>query len=202
MAQGSAAATKAERQEQDRRPRTLRLYDAIEALDILDELIEEHSAIIEAHGGDIECIPAIAELLAFAEGDFERTVERYGLKIRTLLAEAEGAKVELDRLQGVVNRKVNAAKRLKEFLKRNLESRDVRKVVTSLVTVRIQANGQPSVSAASEGLIEELYASGSEFIRRKETFDLDRDKILDAQAIGVELPDGILIVKGSHLRVE
>jgi dTDP-4-amino-4,6-dideoxygalactose transaminase len=199
---GSAAAVKAERQEQDRRPRTLRLYDAIEALDILDELIEEHAAIIEAHGGDIESVPAIAELLAFAEDQFEGTVERYGLKIRTLLAEAEGAKVELDRLQGVVNRKVNAAKRLKEFLKRNLESREVRKVVTPLVTVRIQANGQPSVRAASEGLIEELYASGSEFIKRKETFDLDRDKILAARDNGEELPDGILVEKSSHLRVE
>ncbi|HEY2851119.1 MAG TPA: siphovirus Gp157 family protein [Gemmatimonadaceae bacterium] len=198
----SAAAVKAERQEQDRRPRTLRLYDAIEALDILDELIEEHAAQIEASGGDIEAIPAIAELLAFAEHDFEATVERYGLKIRTLLAEAEGAKVETDRLQAVVNRKTNAAKRLKEFLKRNLESRDVRKVVTSLVTVRIQANGQPSVRAASEGLIEELYASGSEFIRRKEIFDLDRDKILAARENGEELPAGILVEKGSHLRVE
>lgn len=75
-------------------------------------------------------------------------------------------------------------------------------MVTPLVTVRIQANGQASVRAASEGLIEELYASGSEFIRRKETFDLDRERILTAQDNGEELPAGIIVDKGTHLRVE
>lgn len=187
--------------EKDRRPRILRLYDAVEALEILDDLIEEHAAIIEANGGDIEAVPAIAELLAFAEGQFETVVERWGLKVRSLTVEAEAAKSEADRLTAIVNRKVNAAKRLKEFLKRQLEVRQITKVTTPLVTVRIQKNGQPSVRAASEGLIEELYASGSEFIKRKETFDLDRDRILAASDNGEELPAGILIEKGSHIRI-
>ena len=183
------------------RPRTLKLYDAIEALEILDELIEEHAALIEAHGGDIESVPAIAELLAFAEDQFQGAAQRWGLKIRSLLAEAEGAKVEQERIEAIVLRKTNAAARLKEYLKRHMEARDIRKIETPLVTMRIQANSQPSVRAVSETTIEELYVQGSEFIRRKEIFDLDREKILTAQAEGVALPDGIVVQKGTHLRV-
>lgn len=197
----AVATTKDERKEIDRRPRTLKLYDAIEALEILDELIEEHAALIEAHGGDIESVPAIAELLAFAEDQFQGAAQRWGLKIRSLLAEAEGAKVEQERIEAIVLRKTNAAARLKEYLKRHMEARDIRKIETPLVTMRIQANSQPSVRAVSETTIEELYVQGSEFIRRKEIFDLDREKILTAQAEGVALPDGIVVQKGTHLRV-
>ena len=198
----TAAAVKEERKERDRAPRTLRLYDAVEALEILDDLIEEYADLIAAKGGDIEAVPAIAELLAFAEESFQGVVQRYGLKIRSVLANAEAMKIEVDRLHGQMQRKKNLADRLKEFLRRNMEVREIRKVETSLVTVRVQANGQASVKCESEGRIEELYAAGSPFIKRKETFELDRDAILAAHAAGEVLPEGIVVHKGSHLRVE
>lgn len=182
-------------------PRVIRLYDAIEALDILDDLIEEHSATIELSGGDIEAVPEIAELLAFAEGQFEQAVERWGLKIRTLMAEEEAVKVERQRLQAIENRKSNAAKRLKEYLKRQLEARQIAKVTTPMVTVRVQNNSQPSVKAVSETAIEELYGQGSPYVRAKVEYSLDSKAVLAARDAGEEIPAVIVIDRGTHLRV-
>ena len=198
----STAEAKAELAVQVRKPRTLRLYETLEALDILDELIAEHAAYIGEAGGDIEAIPEIAELLAFAEGQFEEAAERWGLKIRTLLAEAQYVESEIGRLSSIAKSKTNAANGLKSYLKRMLEVRNIQKVQTPLVRLRIQKNSQASVSATSETVIETLYAAGSEFIRRKESYDLDREKILEAQDRGEALPEGIVVLRGSHLRVE
>lgn len=179
----------------------LKLYDAAEALSILDDLIEEHAALIAAHGGDIEAVPAIAELLAFAEEGFEAAVERWGLKIRSLVAEAEGVKIEADRLAGLQRQKETAAASLKDYLRRQLEARGKTKVATKLVTVRIQANSQPSITATSETVIEELYAGGSPFAAQKVEYVLDRAKILEASKNGEDLPEGIVVRRGTHLRV-
>lgn len=201
MAQ-TAAETKAEIAVQARKPRTLRLYETLEALDILDDLIAEHAEMIAAGGGDIESIPEIAELLAFAEDQFETAAERWGLKIRTLLAEAQYVEGEISRLNVIAKSKTNAATSLKSYLKRMLEVRNIQKVQTPLVRLRIQQNSQPAVTAISETVIDTLYAQGSEFVRRKETFDLDSKRILEAQKNGEEIPEGILIIRGTHLRVE
>lgn len=191
---------------------TLKLYDAVEALDILDELIAEFADRIEAAGGDIEAVPEIAELLAFAEDDFQKAVQRMGLKVRSLIADAAGAKVERDRLSALFNQKDNAAKRLKEYLGRHLESRGVKKLKFDNVTVRNQVNGQSSVSA-EETAIEELYLQGSPFVVQKISYVLDRDLILaaherDTQARTLddkaarELPASIVVTRGYHTRVE
>ncbi len=181
---------------------TMRLYDTLEALDILDDLIAEHADRINAMGGDIEAVPEIAELLAFAEDQFEGAVERWGLKIGTLLAEAQGAKLEADRLAMIVKRKENAAARLKEYLKRQLEGRHLTKVKCPLVTVRIQKNSQPSITAISESTIEELFVAGSPFAAQKVEFVLNREAIVRAEKEGETIPQGIVIHRGTHLRLD
>lgn len=188
---------------QARKPRTLRLHETLEALDILDELIQEHAERIARGGGDIESIPEIAELLAFAENDFESAAERWGLKIRTLLAEADAAKIEADRIGLIVKSKVNAAQNLKAYLKRQLDARQITKVQTPLVRLRIQNNGGvPAVEAISETVIDTLFAQGSEFVKQTITLSLDTPKILAAFENGETIPDGITVTRGTHLRVE
>jgi hypothetical protein len=184
------------------KPRTLRLYETLEALDILDELIAEHAERIAVGGGDIESVPEIAELLAFAEEQFETAAERWGLKIRTLLAEAQCVDIEISRLNIISKSKTNAANGLKAYLKRMLEVRNIAKVQTPLVRLRIQANSRASVTAVSETAIDTLYAQGSPFVVRQETFKLDSDLVLEAQKNGEEIPAEIVITRGSHLRVE
>jgi hypothetical protein len=187
------------------RPRSphLTLYSAAEALSILDDLIAEHAAQIEARGGDIEAIPEIAELLSFAENGFEQAVERWCLKIRSLVAEAEGIRVEAQRLAVLQRQKENAAVKLKDYLRRHMEARGCTKVATPLVTARIQKNGgNPSVTAISETLIEELFVSGSPFAVQKIEYGLATNAIIAAHKNGEEIPEGIIVARGTHLRVE
>lgn len=181
--------------------RTLSLYSSVEALDILDEIIAEHAEAIKARGGDIESIPEIAELLAFAEDGWQEAILNLAKKKKQLDAEAMGAELEANRLNAIVAQKKNAATKLKEFIQRQMEVRGVAKIPHAIVPLRIQSNSAPSVTAVSEVRIEELYAQGSEFIRRREEFDLNREAILEAHKNGVELPEGILVKKGQHLRI-
>lgn len=195
------------------KPRVLRLYDALEALDILDELIAEHADVIALRNGDIESVPEIAELLAFAEDQFESVVDRYGHKILNLNAEAIGIKEELDRLTALYNQKKNAADRLKDFLKRQLEGRKVSKVKCATLSVWVQNNGQPSVRAVSESRIEELYAEGSLAVQQKVTYAVNYDRCVELAAADEAakaadpnaertLPEGIVVERGTHLRVK
>lgn len=196
------AKQKEEAAEATRQPKVLRLHEALEGLDILDELIEEHADAIEKANGDIEAIPEIAELLAFAEGEFEKAVERMGLKIRTLDVESIAASIERDRLQHIVNIKGNARDRLKSYLKRNMEGRNIAKVETPKVRVRIQTNGgKAAVKCESEGRIEELFAQGSPYVKQLTTYALDTDAILAAVEEGKEMPAGITVLRGTHLRL-
>jgi hypothetical protein len=52
---------------------------------------------------------------------------------------------------------------------------------TPLVCLRIQANSRASVTAVSETAIDTLYAQGSPFVVRQETFKLDSDAVLAAE---------------------
>jgi hypothetical protein len=62
--------------------------------------------------------------------------------------------------------------------------------------MRIQANSQPSIvfSGDAEALPES-------FRKVSVTYSPDRDKILQAAAMEIPLPAGLLVVKGSHLRL-
>ena len=102
---------------------------------------------------------------------------------------------------GIAQRKENTEARLKEYLRRQLEVRGVKKIATDRVTVRVQANSAPSVRAESPTVIEELYAAGSPLARQRVEYSLDYDAIVRLAKEEGDIPAGIIISKGSHLRV-
>jgi hypothetical protein len=189
----------------------VKLYEATEALRIVEDLIEEHADAIAAAGGDIAAVPAIAELLAFAEDKLNAKVERVALKIRELEAAAEIVKQEKDRLAARQKAREHAAKGLKAYLQRELERAGVKKVEGELVTVALQDN-PPSVQLPVnvEVNLEELYTAGAVGIEHvPESFTINRKAILDAvkaaEAEGKDastvLPAGWSVVRGRSLRI-
>lgn len=183
------------------RASTLHLYDTTNALAILDEMIEEYHEQLELNGGDIEAIPEIAQLLAYAEGEWEAAVERWGLAIAALRVEHEAVKLERVRLEQIERRKGNAVERLKQYLKRTFEARGVTKLNFARVTVRVQVNSAAEVRAETETVIEDLYAQGSSLVEQQVSYKLDRDAILRLHKAGEDLPAGLIVRKGTHLRV-
>lgn len=209
-----------------RSPSALHLFDAIEGLDILDQFLEEFADELQANGGDIEAIPAIAELLAFGEEEFKSAVYDWGRAIRVYDRAADANKQEEAYWAQKRRRAENARDRLKEYLKRQLEARQIVKVEgfdsTQLSFVRVQRNGQPSVSATTPDVLEELFAGGSEFVKETRELSIDYDAcvaaikaampargqkdppLTDAQYEAVvrsALPEGIVAKLGTHLRV-
>jgi hypothetical protein len=178
------------------------IWPQTEPLKTIDELIEQYAEELERNGGDLEAIPEIATLLAFDEEKFHAHLERLGLKVLALKADAEAVKIERIRLELKERRWSKAADAIKGYMKRMLVPREVKKYQSAVVTISLARNGgNPSVRAAGEEKLEELYQTGSRFVEAIVTYRLRTDEILVAHKAGEALPDGILVERGTHVRI-
>lgn len=188
---------------------SMKLYEAVEALAIIDELIEEHAAAIAAAGGDIMAVPAIAELLDQAEGDFATKVERVALKVRELAGAALIVKAEEARLTARRKAYDNAAEGLKGYLLRSLQAAGKTKVEGKLATVAIQKN-PAALNVPENADIAELYEAGMRGVEKvPASYQVNKREVLDAireiEAAGrvVEsyLPTGWTVTRSDSLRI-
>lgn len=176
------------------------LWPQTEALASLEDLIEEHAEELARNGGDLEAIPAIAAFLAFEEDKFLAELERWALKVQALLADAQAVKIERERLEAKERRWTKAAESLKAYMVRQMVARSVKKHKTPLVTISAVRNSQPSVRAASESTLEELFAVGSPLVRQVIELKLDSKAAIAAAEAG-ELPEGVTVQVGTHVRI-
>lgn len=147
---------------------------------------------VEDAGGEIT--PELEDELAGLDATLEVKVDA----ISSLVREADGRrdyfKAEASRLLDRASVEGNKSERLKAYLKQTLEELGKEKVVASLFTARIQRNGQPSTTILTPA--EKL----PEAFRRVEIVP-DKDAIKAAWKRGEELPDGVSVVVGTHLRI-
>ena len=127
------------------------LYDAVAALGITEEWLEES-------GGELT--PELETLLDTAQMTFKEKVERVALKVRALESEAEAIGDEVARLKARQMARANAAKSLKTYLQRCLEQADEQKVTGLLCTVSVQLN-PPSLQVPETSDLQELYVAGA-----------------------------------------
>lgn len=187
----------------------MKLYEAVEALAIVDELIEEHAEAIAAAGGDIMAVPAIADLLDQAEGDFATKVERVALKVRELTGAAEVVKTEVERLNARKKAYENAAAGLKGYLLRMLQAAGKTKVEGKLATVAIQKN-PAAVTVPASADLEQLWLAGAPGIEVvPPTFTVNKKALLEAvkiaetegRDVATVLPNGWTVTRGDSLRI-
>ncbi len=181
----------------------IKLYEATEALAIIDGFLEESQG---------EITPEIEALLEQAEGTFAAKVERVALKIRELTGAAEIIKAEEERLSARRRAHENAAKGLKTYLQRQLEVAGKDKVKGELLTVATQLN--PPVlqvpADTTDADLAELYEAGMRGIEQvPATFAVNKREVLDmvrgAEANGktadTVLPAGWTVTRSSSLRI-
>jgi hypothetical protein len=207
---------------------TLKLYEASEALALVDAWLDENEEALIAADGDISALPVLKELLEKAEGDFETKIQYIALRVRSLLASAEAAKREAARLAARTVSFAKAAESLKNYAKLHMLQTGRLKVTGSLATVWVQANGQASVTIP-ETLDAASLREGpcASFVRIippvEETYAIDRDAIVmrwkawrsecdaavakaakDATVVlpPSGLPEGVTVEIGQHLRVK
>lgn len=158
-----------------------------------------------------EFAPAFAELLDLVEDDGEVTpewlskigqlelefadkVDNMCRLIRSILAEAEARRYEADRLYALACRGDRQAETIKSYLMFEMGRLNCHKLRTEIFNVRVQSNSKPSVSF--DGDVDEIPA---EYV--KITKELNKSAIVEAARDGKELPPGVSLSVGSHLRI-
>jgi hypothetical protein len=148
--------------------------------------------LVESDG---ELTPDMLWILDRLESELPLHVDNICSLVRGFLAGAEGAKAEAERLTKLSQAREKAASRLKSYLKEHMEKMGTRKVSTDLFAVRIQAN-PPCVKTDMPA-----EALPSRFVRVKTVFDIDKAKLIEAWKADEELPPGVSVEVGTHLRI-
>lgn len=141
---------------------SLRLYEAVDALVVVAEFLDEHADEMIAAGGEIP--QALAELIDQAEGDFATKVERVGLFAKERLAQAKMVKAEADSLAARARRLESHAEAMKRYLLLNLQRANRKKVEGKLLDVRVQANAVGFKHELTIEQLQALHADGSPFV--------------------------------------
>jgi hypothetical protein len=166
----------------------MRLYDisaSIRAVtDTADELTEEQVAQLDALG------------LAL-----EQKCDGIAALVRESEAEAKAFGEEMARLAALKQTAANKAERLKDYLKSCLEALQsgagpLPRVDTGRFKIRLQANAQPTVTASVPPEDLPVWLT-----RQRLVVTLDREAVLEAHAAGAELPAGVAVARGVHLRI-
>lgn len=176
---------------------SLSLYEATDGLLTVKQWIEEHADEILLNDGELP--QALAELIDQAEGDFATKVERVALYIREVIATKAANKAEADRFTQRVKVLENTEKGLKRYLVLCLEAAEKTKVETTLVRVRTQKNGTPSLVACPD-----VSALPPEYVTTPPPPppQVNSNALLAAFRQGVTLPEGVKFETGKHLRIE
>lgn len=161
----------------------------------LYQIADDLSAIIDRlidAGGVIDEDTEAA--LAALEGALEAKVERCALAVRSLEAAATAAKVEADRLADLAASRAKSATRLKEYVQQCMGMAECRKVETDLVRVSVVRNSRPSIRwTGDEAAIPDDLAR----VRR----EFDGQAAYLRHKAGDDLPAGVEVVQGEHLRI-
>lgn len=163
----------------------MKIYEIPGQIRRMEELIEE------AEG---EITPEIEEALSHLEDVFAEKLEYLALLSREKKAEAAAWKQEEARI--AKNRRVaeNAEKNLKGFIQMMMENAGIQKIEGERAKLRIQRNGQPSIDWAGE---KDAIPEGF----RKVSVTLDSSAVKEHLAAGGELPEGIVVEYGTHVRI-
>lgn len=181
----------------------LKLYEHVDAYQVVLDWMEEYEGEIVAAGGVLP--PELEELLEEIEGDLQTKAGRTALVIQNLLANAKAAKGEAERLAALAKSYERQAEGLKAYVKRELERAGVAKVETPTAKVAIQRNSRPSLRLADPARIPEQFKiqppPPPPVFDGQGAYEYLRDaKLLPAEPGTIEL-DGIVIELGTHLRI-
>lgn len=128
--------------------------------------------------------------------DFVKKVQGIALAIQETSATAEAAKSERLRIQDIEDAANDKIRRLKRYLLDAMQSLGQSRVYTDIIKVRIQRNSQPTV------VVESMPSDLPEWAKRvKVIVEPDAKALAEAASKGEQLPDGVTVYTGSHVRI-
>ena len=184
----------------------LTLYEHVEALAVVDSWFDEAMPDIERAEGEVP--EALAALLDMASGSFNEKAERVALKVNQYLAEAAAIAAEADRLARRAKSRKARADYLKRYLHLCLTKANVPKVNGLLVNVRLQKSPKRVVSVLTQQGLADLYAKGLTepgvpfIVEKRIEYTLNARAVMDAIEAKIDLPAGVTVEQGTHLRID
>lgn len=152
---------------------------------------EIEAEIIEADG---ELTPEVEARLEALEGEFRGKAEHIALLSREAKAEAAAVKLEEDRLAARRRAAENRERRLKDYLHACMTAAGLDHIESERCKLRVQRNGQPSVRVdVAPDALPEMF--------RRVVVDADRAALLAAWKESGEVPAGVVVEFGTHLRI-
>jgi hypothetical protein len=150
------------------------------------------SLIVAAEDGELS--PMMEASLDALNVAIDLKLENCCRAVRNLEADAAALRAEAARFAQRAQHAENAVKRLKAYMQLNLEKLGQTRMDAGLFRVRIQANSQPTVTY--DGDPEQL-----PFELRKVAYSVDAKAVVEAWKAEKPLPDGVSVVRNSHLRI-
>lgn len=166
-------------------PPSLKLYDIVEQLRQLDEMLDEAEGVLTDE---------TEALLAQLTGTLDSKVDSICRLRKNRLASADACRAEIERLEKREDAFRRGAESLRAFLFGAFTSLQKDKVKTPSFTVFVK-NGPLSVQY--DGATEALPAH---FLRFKAP-EVDKKALLAAHEAGETLPDGVLVGRKQHLEI-
>lgn len=178
----------------------LKLYEEVDAYQIVLDWIEEHAEEISNAGGELP--PELVELLDSVGGSVEEKVERTVLVIRNLKRNADAAAAEAKHLAAIAATHQRQADSLKDYLALQMERAGMQKFSGAKAKAWFQKNGRPSIRPKNPDAIPKKYQRVIvEFDGQKAYEDFKAaDLIPDPEDGAVEI-DGLVIERGKHLQI-
>jgi hypothetical protein len=165
----------------------MRLYELADAY----RRLADYDLHADSTGSDVGFEVALSQL----QDGIETKAQNIAALVRTLEAEATAYEAEQSRLKAERDVRLRKVERLKDYLKQNLEAAGFDSIKAGVFTVLIQTN-PPSVNVAEGVTLPDV------FVRViPEQRVTDKRALLDLFKAGGELPEGVEIVRGNHLRI-
>ena len=137
---------------------------------------------------------ALAQL-AVLETALSQKLEGYVSVIRSLEHLRDARQAEANRLRASAKSADSAIDHLKARLKEYMETNNRPRIDTARFSIRIQKNSRPSIEVLEQMMVPR------EYIKVVVTESVDKDKVLEHVKQTGEIPPGIEVVHGTHLRV-
>lgn len=160
------------------------------------------SILARADEADGELTPELLAELEAVEIEQEYKLESICKLVKNYLqteavrkAEGDQFLAEADRIYGHAKVAAGNAKRLKEYMQRCLEAMNLKRAEAGTFKVRIQANSQPSV------IIDESVVDVRKLPMEYLKLEPNKSALALAAGRGEELPEGVRVERGSHLRI-
>lgn len=178
----------------------LKLYEEVDAYQIVLDWIEEHAEEISAAGGELP--KELIELLDSVGGAVEEKVERTVLVIRNLKRNADAAKAEAEHLTAMAATHQRQADSLKAYLTFQMERAGMKKFKGAKAQAWFQKNGRPSIRPKDPNKIPKKYQRVViEFDGQKAYEDFKSADLIPEPEEGAVEIDGLVIERGKHLQI-